>query len=171
MRGKAAICPFCGHVHPKATHTRLMAEGYGEDALLVAADLDPHVGKRFREPSSEERRAAQSASADLADEPDFARGISAVPDERIPTGNNHTVRPSLYGARNYGDLCNDRQTLGFVRLARVIADLGSELVQDHGLSDKYAAALTGYACASASIHRRMSGVDRVVTGQMPSELG
>jgi hypothetical protein len=24
---------------------------------------------------------------------------------------------------------------------------------------------------SASIHRRMSGVDRVVTGQMPSELG
>jgi putative DNA methylase len=26
--GKAAICPFCGHVHQKATHQRLAAEGY-----------------------------------------------------------------------------------------------------------------------------------------------
>src|ERR1039458_5251833 len=37
-RGKAAVCPFCHHTHAKATHTRLMAEGYGRDVLLVAAD-------------------------------------------------------------------------------------------------------------------------------------
>lgn len=146
VRGKAAICPFCGHVHPKPTHTRLMAAGYGEDALLVAADLDRHVGKSFREPAEEERRAAERASAELAGEPEFARGMAAVPDECIPSGNNHTVRPSLYGAQTYGDLCNNRQTLGFVRLARVIADLGSELAKD-GLSEKYATALTGYACS------------------------
>lgn len=72
--------------------------------------------------------------------------MAAVPDECIPSGNNHTVRPSLYGAQTYGDLCNNRQTLGFVRLARVIADLGSELAKD-GLSEKYATALTGYACS------------------------
>lgn len=147
VRGKAAICPFCGHVHPKATHARLMAEGHGEDALLVAADLDPEVGKRFREPTEEERQAAQRASTELMDEPPFARGMSAVPDEPIPPGNNDTVRPSAYGAQTYGDLCNDRQTLGFVRLSRVIAELASELIDEHGTSEKYAAALTGYACS------------------------
>ena len=53
VRGKSAICPFCDHVHPKATTPRLMAqEGQGEDALLVAADLDDRVGKRFREPTA-----------------------------------------------------------------------------------------------------------------------
>jgi len=146
VRGKSAICPFCSHVHAKATHARLMAEGQGRDALLVAADVDPTVGKSFREPSAAERSSANAASAWLRDEPAFTSGVSAVPDERIPAGNNDTVRPSAYGAQTYGDLCNDRQTLGFVRLARVVNTLGPELVQ-HGLTEKYAAALTGYACS------------------------
>jgi putative DNA methylase len=146
-RGKAAICPFCDHVHPKATHTRLMAEGQGRDALLVAADLDDVVGKRFREPAEAERVATATAERLVLDEGDFAPGISAVPNERIPAGNNHTVRPSLYGAHTYGELCNPRQTLGFVRLSGVISDLGSELAGTHGLSERYAAALIGYAAS------------------------
>ena len=147
VRGKSAICPFCEHVHAKATHTRLMAEGFGQDALLVAADIDPVVGKRFREPSVSERRAADTAPVELAEEREFAPGMSAVPGEVIPSGNNDTIRPSAYGARTYGSLCNARQTLGFVRLARVIAELGTELHAKHGLSERYAAALTGYACS------------------------
>jgi len=147
VRGKSAICPFCDHVHGKSTHTRLMAEGQGQDALLVAADLDPAVGKKFREPTAAEREAAEHAAAWLKDESDFARGMPAAPNEAIPAGNNDTVRPSAYGAKTYGDLCNDRQTLAFVRLARVISDLGAELVNEHGVSEKYAAALTGYACS------------------------
>lgn len=147
VRGKSAICPFCLHVHAKATHARLMAEGLGQDALLVAADLDPVVGKAFRQPTDAERDAALVASNTLRGEPEFARGVPAVPDETIPAGNNHTVRPSLYGARTYGQLCNDRQTLGFVGLARVINDLGAELVSEHGVGEKYAAALTGYAAS------------------------
>jgi len=147
VRGKSAICPFCSHVHAKATHARLMAEGLGQDALLVAADLDPVIGKAFRQPTEAERDAALSATVALRAEPDFARGMPAAPDEPIPAGNNHTVRPSLYGATNYGQLCNARQTLGFVRLARVINDLGAEFVSKHGISEKYAAALTGYAAA------------------------
>ncbi len=95
VRGKSAICPFCSHVHAKATHARLMAEGHGRDALLVAADLDPAVGKSFREPTPRERTAADDATGWLAAESEFARGIAAVPDERIPAGNNHTVRPSF----------------------------------------------------------------------------
>ncbi len=145
VRGKAAICPFCEHVHPKATHTRLMAEGQGCDALLVAADIDPDVGKSFRQPTDREREAVEKAASLLAVEDDFGPGIPAVPNEGIPAGNNHTVRPSLYGAQSYGDLCNTRQTLGFVRLARLIANMGHELVIKHGVSKRYAAALTGYA--------------------------
>jgi len=165
VRGKSGICPFCSHVHSKATHTRLMADGLGRDALLVAADLDPSVGKSFREPSASERAAAAAATRWLSEEPDFARGVSAVPGERIPAGNNHTVRPSLYGARTYGDLCNDRQTLGFVRLARVINDLGPELVQ-HGLSEKYAAALTAYACSVMVRKMRRSTRGAVLRGRL-----
>jgi adenine-specific DNA methylase len=145
--GKAAICPFCGHVHPKATHARLMAEGHGRDKLLVAADLDPTVGKLFREPSSSEREAADSAEQLLSAEPGFGFDLPAIPDEPIPEGNSDTVRPSVYGAHTYGGLCNPRQTLGFVRLARVISDLGTELVTQHGLSDEYAGALTSYAAS------------------------
>lgn len=147
VRGKSAICPFCSHVHAKATHARLMAEGLGQDALLVAADLDPVVGKAFRQPTDAEHHAAQAAAAALSDEPEFARGVPAVPDETIPAGNNDTIRPSLYGAKTYGQLCNDRQTLGFVRLARVINDLGAELVSAHGVGETYAGALTGYAAS------------------------
>jgi len=163
VRGKAAICPFCDHVHAKATHARLMGEGQGQDVLLIAADLDPKVGKLFREPTDAERKAAQRASVELPKEADFAHGLRAVPDERIPPGNNHTVRASLYGAQTYGDLCNVRQTLGFVRLARVIADMGEELVKEHGISERYAAALVGYA--GAVLVRKLRRSTRGVTLQ------
>jgi len=143
VRGKAVICPFCEHVHPKATHTRLMAEGRGEDALLVVAEED----RTFREPTAAELQAVEVARGALLAEPPFAPGVPAVPDEAIPAGNNHTIRPSMYGARTYGDLCNARQTLGFIRLARTISEMGVELVAEHGVSADYAAALAGYASA------------------------
>jgi putative DNA methylase len=116
-RGKSAVCPFCEHVHPKALHTRLAAEGFGQDALMVAADIDQTVGKFFGEPTEQEMLAADAATKALLVEPDFGPRLPAVPDERIPAGNNDTIRASAYGAKNYGDLCNDRQTLGFIRLA------------------------------------------------------
>ncbi len=144
---KSAICLFCEHVHATALHRRLSSEGYGEDALMLVADLDDIVGKRFREPTAEERRAALSASALLAAEAPFAPGMPAVPDERIPPGNSSVIQPSIYGAERYGDMCNDRQTLGFVRLARIVSGLGTELALQHGVSEKYAAALTGYAAS------------------------
>jgi putative DNA methylase len=144
VKGKSAVCPFCEHVHSKQTHQRLAQEGFGIDALLLAADLDDRVGKIFREPSPEERVAVERAPTLLAKEPPFGE-LPAVPTEGIPIGNSDTVRASVYGAKTYGDLCSARQTLGFVRLARVISELGEELIKEHGLSDKYAAALTGYA--------------------------
>ena len=76
-RGKSAVCPFprCRHAHPIEVHTRLMNEGLAEDRLLIAADLDDTVGKSFRTPTAPEHRAAEAASAALAEEADFAPGL------------------------------------------------------------------------------------------------
>lgn len=160
QRGKAAICPFCEHVHPKDVHTRLAAEGLGRDAMLVAADIDKDVGKLFREPNEDEGLAARQASIALARELPFGPGLPAIPNEAIPPGNNDTVRPSMYGARTYGQLSNDRHTLGYVRLSRIIGIMADELKAE-GASDAYVAALAAYA-ASVLVRRMRLGT-RAVT--------
>ncbi|MFD6265608.1 hypothetical protein ACFWFK_31335, partial [Micromonospora chalcea] len=146
-KGKSAVCPFCHHVHPLAVHQRLANEGFGEDALLVVAEFDDKVSKRFRPPSPAEVFAAEAATHRLIKEPAFTPLLPAVPKEEIPANNGATIRPQLYGARTYGDLMVARQTLGFVRLSRLIAQMGTELQQDHGVSLDYARALTGYAAS------------------------
>jgi len=160
-RAKSAICPFCDHVHPTALFRRMTAESTREDALLAVGELDPLVGKRFREPRSVEVASAAEASSALAAEADFSPGLPARPAEGIPAGNNSVVQASGYGAKTYGDLCSDRQTLGLVRLARTISELGEELVCTHGVSPKYASALAGYA--SAVLVRKLRRSTRGVT--------
>jgi len=145
-RGKSAVCPFCGTVHTIDVHTRLMNENHARDALLIVGDLDDEYGKVFRAPTEAELVAVERAATALDLEPEFAPGMPAVPHERIPPGNNHTVRPSKYGYSSYGELCNRRQTLGFVKLCRIIDDLSREL-RHTGLSQDYAQALIGYAVA------------------------
>lgn len=147
LQGKSAICPFCEYVHPKALHTRLAAEGLGKDALLVVVEPNEQVGRFFRRPTAEELVAADAAREALKNEPDFGFDMSAVPLEAIPEGNSDTIRASIYGAKTYGDLCNDRQTLALVRLCRAIVETSSALGQA-GLSADYVSALAGYAGAA-----------------------
>jgi adenine-specific DNA methylase len=147
IKGKAAVCPFCDHVHSLALHQRLAGEGLGEDALLVVADVHPIFGKVFRIPTSDEILAARSATTTLAEELPFGLDLPAIPNERIPENNGATIRPQLYGATTYGDLMCDRQTLGFIRLARIVSDLGIEM-EALGVSREYVRALTGYAAAN-----------------------
>ena len=125
-RGKAAVCVFCAHVHPFDVHTRLMADGLTEDALLVVADRHEETRTRYRTPVAEEYAAAEAAEAALEAEPDFAPVLPAVPHERA----NGRIggRPyARYGYRTFGDCCNARQTLGFVRLARTINEIASDM--------------------------------------------
>ena len=75
VKGKAAVCPFCEHSHAKDTHQRLAASGLGQDAMLVAADLDPTVSKFFRPPTAAELEAVLAAETALASEPVFAPGL------------------------------------------------------------------------------------------------
>lgn len=144
--GKVAVCPFCGHVHPKDVHTRLAMQGLGEDELLVVSELSDGGAKCFRSPLPEEFEVLTQVKDALASEPPFSTGLAAVPNEEIPPGNTWTIQPTVYGARTYGDLCCDRQTLGFVRLCRLIEDLGAEFLAA-GVSEAYARALLAYAGA------------------------
>jgi len=162
-RGKAAVCPFCAHVHVKDVHARLMNDGLSGDMMLLVADLDDKVGKSFREPSDVDIHALAKASEALHAEAPFAPGIPARPNETVPPGNNDTVRPSMYGYRSYGALCNDRQTLGFVRLARILNDAARELL-DAGITGDYAAALVGYA--ASNLVRRLKYSTRGATLQV-----
>lgn len=146
VAGKSAICIFCGHVHPLAVHRRMLHEGLGRDALVLAADIDEKSRKTFRRPTEADQQAVLGARDALAGEPPFNPFLPAVPNEGIAPGNNNIIGPSIYGAKTYGDLMVVRQTLSYVRLARIINQIGDELI-DHGLSRDYVRALTGYATA------------------------
>lgn len=146
IAGKSAICVFCNHVHPLATHRRLLQEGQGHDELILAADLDSAGQKVFRPPTSADQDAVKAASKALRDEPPFTPLLSAMPDEGIAAGNNNIIGPSIYGAKTYGDFMVDRQSLSYIRLARTIAAIADKL-RAAGLSNDYVRALTGYATA------------------------
>lgn len=146
VAGKSAVCPFCGHVHPLAVHRRLLEEGLGIDALVLAADIEDGGRKSFRPPTAEEWSAAKSAAEALQSEQPFGPFLPAIPDEKIAAGNNNIIGPSIYGAKTYGDFMVDRQTLSYIRLSRIISGLADEL-GSAGLSADYVKALTGYATA------------------------
>lgn len=144
--GRVAVCPFCGHVHTKDTHTRLSLDGERRDMLLLAADIADDETKIFREPTDIEFVAAERARKALAEEPPFGL-LPARPDERIPGGNSRTIQSVNYGDNVYGDLFEDRQTLGLVRLARAINECSQDCL-DAGLSADYVRALAGFATAA-----------------------
>jgi len=155
-RGKVAVCPFCFHVHLKDVHTRLMLEGNARDEMLVVAELHKSFGKCFRVPTQEERAAIALATDALALEEPFTFRVPAVPNEKVPPGNNHTVRPSMYGYKEYGSFMNDRQALGFVRLSRLIDSMAADMLKG-GCSSDYTAAIAGYAAAVMVRCLRRSG--------------
>ena len=142
--GKVAVCLFCNHPHSKTLQTRLAQEGMLRDALLLSADSDEVFGKAFRVPTEEEYATAEAAEKVLAAQEAFGDRLPALPDELIPADDTWTVQPIVYGATTYGDLCNARQTLGFIELARAISSLSVDLLEG-GLSHDYATALSEYA--------------------------
>ncbi|WP_067697085.1 DUF1156 domain-containing protein [Nocardia jejuensis] len=164
--GRVAVCPFCEHVHSKAAHTRLSAEGLRRDTLLIAADIALGGMKVYRQPTEQERRAAKRASLALAEEVPFA-GMPARPDELIPAGNTWTIQSVNYGDRCYGDLISDRQTLGLIHLARAINDLGAECLQA-GVSPEYVRVLSGYA--TAAMMRKIRRSTRGSRLEVPKQL-
>ena len=165
-RGKTAVCCFCAHSHPLDTVKRMMRDHLHDDAMLVVADFDDNVGKRYREPTDADLAPANSVVAALNAEPPFRPELPAVPTEKLDPGLSAFIGPAGYGYQSWGDLCNDRQTLGFVRLARIIDNTHQEMLTA-GISHDYAAALTGYA--SSNLARRMKRSTRSSTLQVPEQ--
>ena len=199
-RGRAAVCPFCGYIHSHAEHTRIREAGHTGDVLLVVADLDSDVGKRFRAPIASEHQAACSVAVDLAACGPFASDLSAVPDEQA-LGSTGPRRYSRYGYKTFGDFCNPRQTLALVSLAAAIDGLarvlcgatpGSTVAVDEAppsgansqsgqseatslaasVSAEYGRALVGY-CASVmvrALNRRTRGCHLEIVKQHASHI-
>ncbi|MHB8466242.1 MAG: DUF1156 domain-containing protein [Acidimicrobiales bacterium] len=157
-KGKSARCVFCNHVHSlEAVKAKGIAAEY-RDELLVAADLNG--GKKvFRALRADERAAVTAIRLDVL-EP-FGP-YSAVPDERIPDGNVHTVMASGYGYRTFGALMCDRQTLQYVETVRAIRSCHADLLE-HGISRDYAKALATFA--AANVVRRLRRATRGCTVQ------
>lgn len=162
--GRVAVCPFCSHVHTKAVHTRLSAEGMREDQLLVAADIAPDGTKVFRIPTDSELTAAADARRTLVEEQNFG-SMPARPNEAIPPGNTWTIQSINYGDKTYGDLMEPRQTLNMVHLARAINSVTTDCLQA-GVSADYARTLAGLATAAMmrKIRRSTRGARLQITG-------
>ena len=174
-RHKTAICCFCNHPHPLDTLKRMMRDGLKDDDMLAVSDLDDQVGKRYRAPTTGgggvgDLDVFDEVQSALANEPEFGPGLPALPDEPIDPS-HPTLRPVGYGYRSWGELCNARQTLGFVRLARIIDNLHRELTAG-GVGSDYASTLAGYV--ASNFVRRMNYSTRSVTlqshGQKPSHI-
>ena len=156
-RGRAAVCPSCSYTHSHAEHTRIRENGHAGDVMLVVADIDAHVGKRYREPAMPERAAATAAEAALAASEPFAADLPAVPDELV-LGCTGGRAYSRYGYATFGDFCHARQTLQLVAVARLLNRCAQEL-RDAGGSDVFVRAAVGYASAvlMRSMKRRTRG--------------
>lgn len=151
-KGKSARCLFCGHPHTLDTVKALgRAKQYRDVLLAVAEELEGNR-KVFRLPTDVELKAAESAES-------IGWGavgpFSAVPDERIPDGNQDTIRPSGYGYATYGELMNSRQTAKMVATIASIRAVHGDLVAA-GFSTDYAAALAAYAGANIPRQLRRS---------------
>ena len=147
-RGKLAWCPRpeCGHGHPLASHTRIYSESPGRDVLVAVADVTTD-GKRFREPTSEERRSVDQAAEEIENLVLPTSSLPARPSEGIPPANSSIIVASIRGAKTMGDLFNERQNLTHAWMADSIAHLGN-ILAEAGLSDDYRNALLSYASAS-----------------------
>ena len=162
-RGRSGVCCFCHHVHPLNTLKRMMRDGLRDDAMLLVADIDERVGKRYRQPTSTDLEALTGVADALGAERSFRPGLPAVPDERLDPGLSAFVGPAGYGYSSWGDLCNARQTLGFVRLARIIDRIHDEMCSA-GVGSTYAVALTSYA--ASNLVRRMRFSTRGVSAHV-----
>lgn len=146
-RGKSGICCFCNSNHTLDTLKRLMRDGMADDTLLVVADVDKDVSKRYRAPTSEDESGLSDVEKFLYNESEFGPGVPAVPNEALHSDLSDFIGPAGYGYKSWGELCNTRQKLGFVRLARIIDEVAIKLIESN-VSVDYTAALSAFAASN-----------------------
>lgn len=143
-KGKSARCIFCSHVHSLETVKAKGFAGEYEDVLLATSDNEDGT-KVFRKPTEAERAAAHPDAGALAS----IGGFSAIPDERIPSNNVHTVQGSGYGYKTFGSLMCTRQAMQFAAICLAIRALHAEALAS-GISTDYGRALGSFAASTMS---------------------
>lgn len=154
-RGKSGVCCFCAQVHPLDTLKRMMRDGLRDDEMLVVADLDKTISKKYRVPTDADLAPICDATERLRLEPAFRSDLPAIPQEVLHSNLSAFIGPAGYGYRSWGELCNDRQTLGFVHLARIIDNFYADLIADK-ITSGYATVLVGYAVSNVVRRLRYS---------------
>ncbi len=134
--------------------------------MLVVADHNPVTLRHYRVPTDIDYDGLADVKIALESELPFGPGLPAVPTEKLIPTLAGLIGPAGYGYDSWGKLCNARQTLGFVRLARIIDNLHIEMVQG-GISLDYAGALVGYA--ASNLGRRLKFGTRSATLQIPEQ--
>ena len=165
-RGGIGVCCFCRQTHPLKTMKRIMRDGLSGDALLIVADHDPSTLRHYRRPVEADLAGLLGVEEALAAELPFGPGLSAVPSEPLASTLSAFIGPAGYGYDKWGQLCNTRQTLGFVRLARIIDTTHGEMLAGN-VSHEYAGALMGYA--AANLVRRIKRSTRGAPLQIPEQ--
>jgi adenine-specific DNA methylase len=130
VRGGAATCPLCGFTTAKTGVRSQLREtrGGARDARIIAVATvrGGEVGRKYRLPDENDRRAAREAAAVLnawAAEARASGAPSPVPDEKIPVEKvwkNNPIRVHLYGNVTWGDLFTPRQSLALAVFAEEI---------------------------------------------------
>lgn len=169
-KGRMAVCIFCDYVHLHNQYTNLMSDGRAEDVLLVVSDIDTQFGKIYRNPIFVEIEAVRDVASVLKLEESFSSDLSAIPSEKALgyTGSRAYAR---YGYHTFGDFCNDRQTLGLIKIAKIINKIGKELL-DNGVSGEYVATLDGYvgSVMMRMIRKSTRGASLVVSKQHSGDI-
>ena len=165
-RGKTGVCCFCHQSRPLEQLKRLMRDGMADEALLVVADHDSATLRRYRVPTDADQIGLKDAKTAILHEPPFGPGLPSVPTEALHSNLSASIGPAGYGYASWGKLCNARQTLGLLRLARIIDTLYREMVVGK-LSNDYAVALTGYA--ASNLGRRLKFSTRSATLLIPEQ--
>lgn len=124
-KGGAATCPICGFTTPvESVRSQLLArKGGAKDARLIAVVTRAEGAARvYRAPTDSDLLATSRAAQALAQLPEVAPGLPAVPDGNI----NHLrgfFNIVLYGNTQWGDLFSPRQLLALSTLATLVRGL------------------------------------------------
>lgn len=153
MKKGTVECPVCKQAS-KGVYLReeALAGRMGERLIAVISKHETKRGKNYRLVEKSDMAKFAAAEKNFARMPRQFMGLSAVPNESIPTppskGNGEKpffvhLQVVNYGITTWGDLFNPRQKLVLTTFVRKVRDAYSEMIKE-GYDKEYAKAITTY---------------------------
>ncbi|HMF32736.1 MAG TPA: DUF1156 domain-containing protein [Candidatus Lokiarchaeia archaeon] len=130
------LSPSCGATIPNASILAQLQSGAQEQVLAVVTN--GKTRKEYSSPTQGDLEGIARSSRDLDSEYEVLIAQNLIPTEEMPL---HTIRPAKY-LTYWKNLFNPRQLLFFAYFTRIIRDVTSALVAEHGL--EYGRAIGAY---------------------------